>query len=177
MRIGIDIDNTICSTDEKLCYYENIFINDENISRDNIWNDSIYKNKFLNLYLEKIYKESDLKKDALEVIKKILLNNEVYIITARSNNYVNNMISLINKYFSSFDLKIDKIIINAKDKVDACLNNDIDIMIDDNLYNYNKLLDNGINSILFDDKGRNIFVKNRVTCWKDIEKIIANLEE
>lgn len=34
MKIGIDIDNTICNTDEFIDKYQNIFIKEENISKE-----------------------------------------------------------------------------------------------------------------------------------------------
>ena len=175
MRIGIDMDNTICNTDELLEKYQNIFLKEEDISKEYLWNDNDYKLKFLNKYLETIYKEVSIKEDAKEVINNLSKNNKIYIITARSNNFISNMTNFIDNYFKEHQIHIDKIIIQAKDKVDACLDNSIDIMIEDSLYNYNKLLDNDINTILFDDKHKNINIKDRVVSWKEIEKIINNL--
>ena len=54
MNIGIDMDNTICSTSEKILEYQEKFIKQEKISSDTLWKDDSYKTKFLNIYLEKI---------------------------------------------------------------------------------------------------------------------------
>lgn len=175
MKIGIDIDNTICNTDELIDEYQNIFIKEENISKEYLWNDNDYKVSFLTKYLERIYKEATLKKDVKEVINRLSKDNQIYLITARSSAFIDDIESLIYKYFDKHQIHIDKIIIHAKDKVDACLDNHIDIMIEDSLYNYNKLLENKINTILFDDKCKNINIKDRVTSWIEIEKIINNL--
>ncbi len=175
MNIGIDIDNTICNTEETLDKYQNIFIKEKNISKEFLLNDNDYKLEFLTKYIEKIYKEATIKEDAKEVINNLSKNNKIYIITARSNAFIDNIEELINNYFKEKNIHIDKIIIHAKDKVDACLDNHIDIMIEDSLYNYNKLIENNINTILFDDKHKNINIKDRVTSWKEIEKIINNL--
>lgn len=49
-------------------------------------------------------------------------------------------------------------------------------MIDDNLYNYNKLTDNNIKAILFDDSNKHQEVKMRINNWNEIFKFI-NLKE
>lgn len=175
MRVGIDIDNTICNTDEYIDKYENIFLKEENIDKVLLWNNNDYRLKFLSKYLKTIYEEVSLKEDSREVINDISKDNEIYLITARSNNFIGNIEELIDEYFMKRDVHIDKIITNAKDKTDACINNNIDIMIEDSLYNYNKLINKNINTILFDDKHKNINIKNRVTSWKEINKIINNL--
>ena len=175
MKIGIDIDNTICNTDEYIDKYQNIFLKEENISEYLLWNNNDYKLKFLTKYLKTIYEEVSLKEDSKEVINNISKDNKIYLITARSNNFIDNIEELIKEYFIKKDIHIDKIITNAKDKTDACINNNIDIMIEDSLYNYNKLINKNINTILFDDKHKNINIKNRVVSWKEINKIINNL--
>ena len=40
MKIGIDMDDTICSTRESLIKYQNIFIKEKNISSDILWNNN-----------------------------------------------------------------------------------------------------------------------------------------
>ena len=176
MNIGIDIDNTICNTEEVINKYQNIFIKENNISIEELWNNNNYRLDFLEKYLKIIYKEVTIKEYAKEVINNLSKNNKIYLITARSNNYfIDNTERFTKDYFNKNKIHIDKLIINAKDKVDACIENNIDIMIEDSLYNYNKLIENNINTILFDDKHKNINIKDRVISWKDIEKIINNL--
>ncbi len=176
MNIGIDIDNTICNTEEIINKYQNIFIKENNISKEELWNNNNYRLDFLEKYLKIIYKEVSIKEHAKEVINKLSKNNKIYLITARSNNYfINNTEELTINYFNNNKIHIDDLIINAKDKVDACIDNNIDIMIEDSVYNYNKLINNDINTILFDDKHKNTNIKDRVISWKDIEKIINNL--
>ena len=51
MKIGIDMDNTICSTSEKILEYQEEFIKQEKISSNTLWKNDWYKTKFLNIYL------------------------------------------------------------------------------------------------------------------------------
>lgn len=173
MKIGIDMDNTICSTNEKIEVYENIFIKENNITINKLWNDNYYANLFLNKYLEIIYNETELKPNASLYINKLKEEgNEIYIITARSNNYVSDMYKIINNYCTKHNIKIDGIYINAKDKVDICINNNIDIMIEDSIYNYNKLKENNINTILFDENNNYPNINNRISSWNKIDKVL-----
>ena len=61
INIGIDMDSTICSTSEKILEYQKKFIKQEKINSDMLCKDDLYKTKFLNIYLEKIYNEAKLK--------------------------------------------------------------------------------------------------------------------
>ncbi len=119
--------------------------------------------------MEKIYEEASLKnyvKDVFDELKN--RGNKIYIITARSEKYVYDIFGSIKKYFKKHNILVDGIFIDAKDKVDVCLNENIDLMIEDNRYNYNKLIDNNIFTILFDENCNNLDVDNRVSNWKEV---------
>ena len=173
MRIGIDMDDTICSTIEKIIEYQNIFIEKENISLDSLWNVQENREKFLKKYLEKIYLEAEIKKNASMSINKLKeLGYEIYIITARSENYVSNIYNIINNYCEKNKIRIDKVFINGKDKVDICKKNKVDVMIEDSKYNVDKLNENNIKTILFDEKNKYNDIENRINSWKEISKIL-----
>ena len=177
MRIGIDMDNTICSTNEKVAEYENKFIKDNNITIDKLWSDNNYVSMFLNKYLETIYMEVDLKPNVVSCINELKKQgNEIYIITARTNNYVTDMHTIINNYCNKHNIKIDGIFINAKDKVDICIKNNIDIMIEDSFYNYDQLTSNNIKTILFDEYNEYAFIKSRVLSWKELKNRHFNVK-
>lgn len=173
MKIGIDLDNTICSTNEKVQEYEKIFIRDNNINKYILWYDNHYADNFLSKYLEKIYTEVKPKPNAIKTINRFKeQGHEVYIITARTNSYVTNMYNLINNYCMKHNINIDGIFIDAGDKVDICLKNNIDIMIEDSIYNYDRLTTNNINTILFDEYNQYNYIKKRVLSWEKINNVI-----
>ena len=60
MRIGIDMDDTICSTTEELIKYQNKFLLENNIYENELW--KYYKDVFLEKNLEKIYNNATIKK-------------------------------------------------------------------------------------------------------------------
>ena len=176
MNIGIDIDDTITCTSETIRLYSEKYARENMIEESDIWNIKENKNKFLETYLEEIYINAPLKENVREVFEELKgLGCKLYIITARTESYVDNIINLISEYLEKYDLEVDGIFINGKDKVEVCVNNRIDIMIDDNLYNYYMLTKNNINALLFDDKNRYDIIDNRVNDWNKVVKIIKEL--
>ena len=174
MKIGIDMDDTICSTEESIIRYQNIFVKENNINVDDLWDKVDIRNKFLTEYLERIYLDAEIKNNCNIVLNKLKDNNELYIITARTNNYVDDIYKIIKEYLSKNNIIVNGIFINAKDKVDVCIKNNIDIMIEDSYFNFERLKQNNIKTILFDEKEKYPNVETRVSNWNEIEKIFEN---
>ena len=173
MNIGIDMDDTICSTSKMIEVYSNKYITENNITKDNLWNIKENKDKFLKQYLQKIYDEAHLKEGVRECFKELKkLGYNLYIITARTENYVEDINNTIVNYLKTNNLLVDGIFINSNDKVDICKNKNIDLMIEDNLYNYNMLKQNNINTILLDEDNKYKSLKNKVKNWYEVINII-----
>ena len=47
-------------------------------------------------------------------------------------------------------------------------------MIDDDFANYEVFVEQGVKTILFDDKNMYSEVTNRVTSWKELEEVLMN---
>ena len=173
MKIGIDMDNTICSTIEKINEYQKKYIEKEKITLEELWNTKEHKEKFLKKYLERIYNEAKLKENANSTINKLKeCGYKIYIITARSEKYVSNIYNIINNYCTKNNFTIDGIFIDAKDKADICKKNKINIMIEYNKYNFDKLTDNNIKTILYDENNTYNEIDNRINSWNEYTKII-----
>ena len=174
MRIGLDMDDTICSTNELLTKYVEKYCKKHNIDSKTLWKDESIRHDFLDNNLEEIYKEVPIKKGAPKIINKIKdLGHEVYVITARNNKHVHTDIkTLTYNYLKNEGIIVDDIIVEAKDKYIVCEEMDIDIMLEDNDYNYYSLEKEGFNVILFDEFNKHKDIKKRVTNWKDFLKYI-----
>ena len=175
MNIGIDMDDTITCTSEMLEIYSKKYALDNNITEEELWNIIENKINFLKKYLQEIYEKVSLKdgvKKAFEELKT--LGYKIYIITARTTNYVDDIVKLINNYLEQNDLKVDGVFINGKDKIEICKNNNINIMIDDSIYNYQMLTKNNIKVILFDEKNEYEMIDNKVQNWYQIIEFINN---
>ena len=176
MRIGIDLDDTICSTSKSFNKYQNKYLKEKKIIYDDLWSNPKYKKEFLEQYLLLIYKNAKIKKNASKILNKLKEKHELYIITARKKDYIPNIKEEIYYYLKNNNITVNKINIDAKDKVDACLNNQIDIMIEDNIYNCNKLQENNIDTILYDEEKNYKYISQRASNWKEIEKQIEKYE-
>lgn len=178
MRIGIDLDDTICMTTEIVQNRLERYAKEERLSPLDIINDESLKYSFFSIYLEDIYTNVQLKKDVFNVLKRLRnRGNEIYIVTARRSDYVSsvtNVIQLTENWLIKNNIIVDGIITSAygETKADVCKRYKIELMIDDDPYNYKKIIAAGIKCILFDDKERYDIKNNYVTNWLDIERYI-----
>lgn len=178
MKIGIDLDDTICQTTEIVQNRLERYAKEENLNPLDIINDDYLKHSFFNIYLEDIYLNVDTKKDAPNVLKRLRSRgNKIYIVTARRDNYVPNVTDvtkITKEWLYKKNIKVDAIITSAygETKADICKEHHIDIMIDDDPYNYKKIISSGIKCLLFDDKERYDLKNNYVTSWLEVEKYI-----
>ena len=94
--------------------------------------------KFWNKYLVEYVTQSPARRFAKEIISKLREEgNNIYIITARDENgmppeYYGKMQQLTREWLERYEIEYDKLIF-AKDseKLEKCLENNVDIMIED----------------------------------------------
>lgn len=193
-RIGVDVDG--CLTDVYNWYLKNGKEYASNIGKklinkngyDPIEMFNLTKEEF-NDFLEKKLMDYSINEPAREnaskVCKELIEEGyELYIITARFNSDKNDesgvkMRKIIEQWFKDNSIPYTRIIYSSEDKLDICLTNQIDIMIEDKV---STLLDikKHIPVICFDAPyNRNIDDKNlfRVRNWKEIKKILENKQK
>lgn len=183
ITIGIDLDDTISSSNEMFIKYAKLYNKEKKINfkidetqwdldKSFGWNDNNYK-EFCKQYLRTVLNEAETKYNAAEKINK--LKDEGYkiiIITSRNEKELNDMYSFTEKWLKNHNINYDKLIINSLQKEEECLKNKVNIFIDDNMKNcmnvYKKLQ---IPVFLFDslynanDKYSNI---ERIYSWDEI---------
>ena len=178
MRIGISIDDTICRTTEIVNDRLERYAKEEGLDPLDIMNDEKLKNAFFSIYLEDIYSNAVVKRNAAEVIRRLKSKgNEIYIITSRSDDYVptvKNTFDIIKKWLDSHNIDVDVIVDAAygEDKAEVCKKNNIDLMIDDDPYNYKKITSAGVRCLLYDDREKYQLKDDYVTNWLEVEKYI-----
>ena len=153
MRIGIDLDDTITKTDEILFKYAKIYNEEEkilfNINREewNLtkafgWNEENIK-EFFSKYLKSIYEEAEIKENAKERINKLKDDgNEIIIITARDTKSLKEVHEVCKDWLINNKINVDKIVVDGENKAQKCLENKIDIFIDDNICNCENVYNN-----------------------------------
>lgn len=167
MRIGIDIDDTLTDIKEQLtnAAFEyaktlNKKVENENTEINDIYNDgNIYQKifnfsydelkYFLGTIQEGITNNAIPRKDCVEVIKKLHEEgNEIYIITARDSEFHENPYQQSMDWLNKNDIYFDKLIVNARDKKRVCIEENIDILIDDSISNCKNIITSGISAIM-----------------------------
>jgi len=185
MKIGIDIDGVIVDIARFMLDYSNKFYYDNGIITK--MNEEEYDDnkalgltkeqteKFWNTYLEFYATKYPARDFACEVIKRLKQKHDIYIITAR-NEYglpkeiCGTMQSMVKKWLNDNDIEYDKLIFTKGSKLPYCLENEVDVMIEDSPYNIEDIatkvpvlcFDNSYNKKI---EGKNI---TRVYSWYDI---------
>lgn len=185
MRIGIDIDGVLTDLARFVSDYGIKFCHENSIEYK-IKDDSYYESealgislenaeKFWNKYLPYYATEYEPRKFASEVIKKLKENNEIYIITARNEEGLpkevyGKMQEFVKEWLEKNNIEYDKLIFTVGSKLPYCLENNIDIMVEDSPRNLTEI-STKIPVLCFDNPyNKNIEGENitRVYSWYDI---------
>ena len=164
MRIAIDFDDTIVDTTKKVREY---------LDKYNIpsFENFIEKRSFYVKHIDEITKDLTLKPNVKEVLDILSKDNELYIITARSDYYSNNVKYLTKEFVKKNKLPIKEIYFDCyeEDKAIMCEKLHIDLFIDDYVINCLEVEKKGIKALLFNDKYAGL---DSVENWLDILKYI-----
>ena len=173
MKIGIDIDDTMTNTTEILEFYLKQYDKIVETSDWTKWDKSIQRD-FFNKNMVSIVTNVKLKKNVKEVLYELKNNNTLVLITSRSDRYADNICNLTEKFIKDNELPFDNIFTCSGDKVNICMNEHIDILIDDNKYICEKVYEKGIEVLLFDSKYNKDSKFRRVYNWVEIKEIIGD---
>ena len=185
MKIGIDIDGVLVDIARFIADYGSKFCNDNNIKysvKPDEYDEAkamgitrqqanTFWNEYLGFYATK-YPARDF---VSEVVKKLKQDHEIYVITARNEEGLppetyGTMQSMVKQWLKDNDIEYDKLIFTVGSKLPYCLENEVDIMIEDSPENI-KDISRKIPVLCFDNpynkeiKGDNI---TRVYSWYDI---------
>lgn len=179
MRIGIDIDDTITNTTFDIDACASLYDKNLTINKEAYYFEERYKwpyekcEEFWHKYVDKIMSNTSVKEDASLYINKLYEEgNTIYIITARNNKYSTNVIDITKSYLDKHGIKYHYLITDSNNKGSVCIENKIDIMVDDSPYQAYDLDEFGIKYVLFNnDYNKNIDCKH-VDSWEEVYKYI-----
>lgn len=183
MRIGIDIDDTLTDTTPILRKYIKKYNASEEKNIDKITRGTYNINDKIDFYKKyghTIGNKILFKSNAVEVVNKLYdEGNEIIIITARTNDFFDDAYNFTYDYLTRNGLKFDKLLVAQIYKLNACINENIDIMIDDAPDTIDSVVENGIDGILFStSKNSTVDSKGaRMYRWDDIYKYIHSKDK
>ena len=152
MRIGIDIDGVLTDVERfQLDYGSNFFakynkfvINPKGYEPYEEFGVNIeLEDKFWDEYYFYYLQNYPIRDFSSEIIKKLKdEGNEIYIITARHGEQrisTEEIQSITKNWLEENGVIYDKLIFSPEDKLETCLNNKIDVMVEDKPANINKI--------------------------------------
>lgn len=195
MIIGIDVDGVLtdierfmCDSCTKFCYENNIEMNikwGEYDTEKAFTLTHEQEMKFWNEYLEEYARDYCPREYAVEVINKLRENNKIYLITARDEyglpkESYGKMHDFVKEWIDKYKIYYDKLFFSPdKEKLDCCIKNNVDIMIEDSPTNI-EYMSKKMNVFCYDcGYNHNIVGKNitRVYSWYDILAKVSNMNK
>lgn len=180
MRICIDIDGTISTTGEIVLEKKAEYLKEHNeISEEEFDNTEAIQEDFYIKYMKDIVREVGLKKGFTDAFSKMRGNNQIAIVTARSDMYVSNMEEITKAWLEKNNISYDKYYGGCymDGKIEACLDFGADVIIDDDIKNYNTLKEAGIKTLLFDDNQRHLDISDRVDSWDEVYNVLFGVKD
>ncbi len=195
MNIGIDIDGVLTNLENYIATIGKKYMIKNNLGFDDTMNkNTIYgflckedSHKFWDAHWENYATTIKMRKKASNIIKKLKkAGNKIIIITARTYDSQiikggikrqKNMEKLIIKWLDKNNIKYDKIVFSNLNKLNDCLDNKIDVMVEDSVSNIEQLKDN-MKILCFDAKYNRSYTNSqvdRVYSWDDIYNIISKI--
>ena len=189
MRIGIDIDNVISNLGQ--CLLKEYLIHDKELRNTGIINENVDVRKgrfdwskeeeedFYKNNIERIAKKLGLIEGAKYYIDKLHEDGHfVCIITGRDNGEYSDPLTMTKKWLAENNIYYDKLILTDAYVNDAkalkCLEENIDIMLDDSIRICKKCIEHGISTFVMDTS----FNKNsdipRVKSWEEFYNCVSS---
>lgn len=186
MKIGIDLDGVLFDSDRLFDAYAELFdIENNGPGRQNdaihvedayCWSEEHFKYFLDAYYVNKILNDAPLKFLAKEVIEKLKNDgHELIVITNRGTLHEKEKEITLNR-FKQENFNFDKVIFAIGRKSPVCIENDIDIMIENTPKIVEDVAENGTKCIYFRDNTKLIEHKNvfEVKNWAEVYRIIKN---
>lgn len=161
MVIGIDMDDTICSTNERIIIEADKY-DKEVLGGSGIKNIDAYeftemmgwpsemKGQFFADKLEYIMDNAEIKENAKEVINKLHdEGNKIVFISFRKGKYIKDPYLLTKNWLDRNGVHYDKIYVDTGSKVDECISENVNLFIDDKESHCEDVASAGIDVLLF----------------------------
>lgn len=190
MKIGIDVDGVIIDSSETYRVYEEIFaIEDLNFRKIKDRLEPNYQGRyewskeeqetFTKKYVLKAARESNFMPGFFPIYEKLKnMGHELILITARGG-LVKEMEEDTKRLFNDSGISFDKCYYGIKDKLEICKKENIDVMIDDDYLNIEKVSSGNIMTLYFRDANLKKLEESRyiheVNNWGDVYRYFKEM--
>ena len=187
MKIGIDIDGVVIDSETTFRTYEEIFAIEELNGRKIVnseepkfqqrydWTEEEQK-QFIDKYFLEVSKNSGLMSGFVPVYKRLKEQGHEFVVITAGGGFVEEMKDDAERVLNENGIVFDKYYWKNDDKVQACLDEKVDLMIDDDHRIIKRLNDNGIKTLYFRDTNLlrlpETELNHEVNNWGDIYRYI-----
>lgn len=187
MKIGIDIDGVVIDSETTFRTYEEIFAIEELNGRKIVnseepkfqqrydWTEEEQK-QFIDKYFLEVSKNSGLMSGFVPVYKRLKEQGHEFVVITARGGFVDEMKDDAERVLNENGIVFDKYYWKNDDKVHACLDEKVDLMIDDDHRIVKRLNDNGIKTLYFRDTNLlrlpETELNHEVNNWGDIYRYI-----
>ncbi len=192
IKIGVDLDGVVFDSETTFRVYEEIFDIDKNQNKLTDRSEAKYQQRYswneeeqkeFEKYWREISQSSGLMSGFKKVYQRLKEDGvELIAITARGLNGSGNEFQFMEddakRILAENGIVFDKYYWKQKDKLEVCLKENVDYMIDDDYRIISKIADHKIRTMYFRDTGikkleENEYIKE-VNNWGDVYRIIHN---
>ena len=189
MKIGIDLDGVVFDSETTFRTYEEIFditelkgnnlINREEPKFQQRYNwTNEQENQFIEKYFLKVSKENSIMSGFISVYKLLRAQGHEFIVITARGGWIKEMKDEALNILNKNNIVFDKYYWCQEDKLDTCINEKVDFMIDDDWRIIKKLSDNKIKTLYFRDTNLKKLEENEyiteVNNWGDIYRFFFN---
>ncbi len=191
MRIGLDIDDTICNTNEVLMKYAHKY-NQEHGNKPLLkketnnfgevfgWDDNEVYTFFRTYYLDAL-KEIVPKKNVKEVLNKLKEEgHELIFITVRNDKEcggVGEANRITTKWFKEYNIPYNEINYNIHNKATFCKENNIDIFMDDSIKTVKLVNNEGIKTFIAINNFNKDFNDDKIIKIHDMDQFLQEINK
>ena len=157
MKIGIDIDDTVTETLDEIKRLLALHEHEYAPEGEHIVPNHLIKNEFSQRffadYAYEMLHDLKLKPHVKEVLLKLHEEgHELLFITARSNTYLGDSYKFTKDYLDRNNVYYDKLFAGEEHKLERCLAEGVDLMIDDSVRTCNRVQEGGVKSLVFNSE-------------------------
>lgn len=187
MRIGIDIDDTVTYTFEHLQPYiaEYFGVTLEELIEKNISYSTLppewqkRETEFGRVVYDKVILYGEAKEGAVEYVGKLKEDgHEIIFITARTNRVYTDAKGISEAQLKRHGIPFDKVIC-TEEKAQRCVEERIELLIDDTISHCEAAVKNGIRAIVFNGKANRDKATElmRVDTWEEVYKKVNEMKK